>query len=748
MCFAPTRSGKGVGLVIPTLLSWPHSAVIHDIKGENWQLTSGWRSRFSHCLLFNPTDPRSAKYNPLLEVRKGASEVRDVQNIADILVDPEGALERRNHWEKTSHALLVGVILHVLYAEKEKTLALVAAFLSDPSRSFERTLRVMMSTNHLGTDDEPQVHSVVAQAARELLNKSENGRINNVLRRFGSGWALLFEAERHEARDYPASKFPDPVSQMIDEERRAQFAQSDALFESGYVVTFFHLPPAETIGRAEQFLIESEGERPDLDYRDHLDTFIRQTDRAFDLLGQLMPEVEALSDEETLTYLHGSVSARRHHIRVPEVPAYLDAVLVNTPLTGGFEPMLGDRHLRVLTILGFPGSTTPGLLDQLNHLGFSYRWMTRFIPLDKAAAERVIRRYRRQWFAKRKSIAAIIKEVVTNEQSVLVDSDADNKAADADAALQELGADLVAYGYVTTTIVVCDEDPSAVREKVRAVQRVLDGRGFATIEETANAVEAWLSSLPGHVYANVRQPPVNTLNLAHLMPLAATWAGPERNTHLDGPPLLTVRTNGTTPFRLVTHIGDVGHTLIVGPTGAGKSVLLSLITLQFRRYPGAQITIFDKGGSSRTHTMPGSWRVTASSMRSKSRPKSWVSFALMPGHSIGSLPKVRARSAISRSRRPAISLRRSPPSSRCSFRACWRRPPAPMPWSRPNAWRRASRPVRASPGSSAMARRIAGAERVKAARTWTTSTSSIDSPRPLSPISTQASVCWGRMWLS
>ncbi len=176
MCFAPTRSGKGVGLVIPTLLTWPHSTVIHDIKGENWQLTAGWRSIFSHCLLFNPTDPLSAKYNPLLEVRKGRNEVRDVQNIADILVDPEGALERRNHWEKTSHSLLVGVILHVLYAEQEKTLARVAAFLSDPSRSFERTLRVMMSTNHLGTDDAPQVHPVIAQAARELLNKSENER--------------------------------------------------------------------------------------------------------------------------------------------------------------------------------------------------------------------------------------------------------------------------------------------------------------------------------------------------------------------------------------------------------------------------------------------------------------------------------------------------------------------------------------------------------------------------------------------
>ncbi len=176
MAFAPTRSGKGVGLVVPTLLSWTGSAVIHDIKGENWTLTSGWRSRFSHCLLFDPTNPKSARYNPLLEVRKGEREVRDVQNIADILVDPEGSLERRSHWEKTGHALLVGVILHVLYAEKEKTLAQVAAFLSDPSRTFERSLSIMMSTNHLGTKDAPKVHPVVAQAARELLNKSDNER--------------------------------------------------------------------------------------------------------------------------------------------------------------------------------------------------------------------------------------------------------------------------------------------------------------------------------------------------------------------------------------------------------------------------------------------------------------------------------------------------------------------------------------------------------------------------------------------
>jgi type IV secretion system protein VirD4 len=173
LCFAPTRSGKGVGLVVPTLLTWPGSAIVHDIKGENFQLTSGFRAQHGRILLFDPTNIQSAAYNPLLEVRRGEWEVRDVQNIADVLVDPEGALERRNHWEKTSHSLLVGAILHVLYAEQDKTLASVSALLSDPKRAIEKTLHTMMTTPHLGAAG---AHPVIASAARELLNKSENER--------------------------------------------------------------------------------------------------------------------------------------------------------------------------------------------------------------------------------------------------------------------------------------------------------------------------------------------------------------------------------------------------------------------------------------------------------------------------------------------------------------------------------------------------------------------------------------------
>jgi len=177
LAFAPTRSGKGVGLVVPTLLSWTGSCVVHDIKGENWQLTSGWRSTLGPCIRFDPTDRASPRYNPLLEIRKGDFEVRDVQNIADILVDPEGSAERRDHWDKTGYALLVAVILHVLYAEDDKSLAGCARFLAHPEHTLFQTIERMRTTHHLvGPDGKGRVHPKVAEGARAMLSKSENER--------------------------------------------------------------------------------------------------------------------------------------------------------------------------------------------------------------------------------------------------------------------------------------------------------------------------------------------------------------------------------------------------------------------------------------------------------------------------------------------------------------------------------------------------------------------------------------------
>ena len=426
-------------------------------------------------------------------------------------------------------------------------------------------------------------------------------RLNNALRRLGSGWALFVEAERRPAVEYASSAFPDAVSWLVDRERCQAFA-SGAHFESSYALTLVFLPPPESRARAGQWMIESDAPTA-VDWRDQLSVFVTQTDRFLSLLEGVMPEIVWLDDPETLTYLHSTISTHRQPVDPPAVPFHLDALLADCALTGGLAPMLGDRHLRVLTVRGFPTTTWPGLLDELNRLPFGYRWMTRFVFLDKHQAERELAKLRRQWFGKRKSIVSLMRETIFQQEVPLVDSDADNKAQDADTALQELGSDEVSFGYVTATVVVLDDDASVADNQRKLVERTIQSRGFVTIHETFNAVEAWLSSIPGHVYANVRQPVISTLNLAHLMPLSAVWAGPEKNDHFDAPPLVVTRTDGSTPFRLVTHVGDVGHTLIVGPTGAGKSVLLALWMLQFRRYPNARIFVFDKGGSARAGTL-------------------------------------------------------------------------------------------------------------------------------------------------
>ncbi|MCA3151455.1 MAG: conjugal transfer protein TrbE [Rhodocyclaceae bacterium] len=434
------------------------------------------------------------------------------------------------------------------------------------------------------------------------------GRLNNAFRRLGSGWAIFVEAQRREAASYPASRFADAASALVDAERKADFEEAGAHYESSYLLTFFYLPPAEDAARAETWLYEGR-QNSGVDPHEALAAFIDRTNRVLQLVDGFMPECRWLDDGETLTYLYSTVSTKRHRVRVPETPIYLDALLADEPLTGGLEPRLGTAHLRVLTINGFPTATTPGILDDLNRLAFPYRWSTRAILLDKTDATKLLTRIRRQWFAKRKSIAAILKEVMTNEASALVDTDAANKAADADMALQELGADYAGQAYVTATVTVWDADPRTADEKLRLVEKVIQGRDFTAMPETINAVDAWLGSLPGHVYANVRQPPISTLNLAHMIPLSAVWAGPERDEHFGAPPLLYGKTEGSTPFRFSLHVGDVGHTLVVGPTGAGKSVLLALIALQFRRYPGSQVFAFDFGGSIRAAAlaMGGDW---------------------------------------------------------------------------------------------------------------------------------------------
>jgi type IV secretion system protein TrbE len=481
------------------------------------------------------------------------------------------------------------------YAKKPKLLAdyLPWGFLVGPGIILNKDGSFLRLARYRGPDLESATEA-------ELIGVT--ARINNVLKRFGSGWTLFFEARRAQASHYPMSNFPDPVSLLVDEERRKSFETEGDHFESSFVLSFCWLPPAETQDKAGAYLIErgddvrGASESRGFEWRDY---FVAETDRALDLLASILPEISFLSDEATLTHLHSCVSTKDHQVSVPAIPAYLDALLADTSFTGGMAPKLGDQHLRTITVLGMPGTTTPGLLDELNDLAIGYRWVTRWIALDRSEAQKLLTRKRRQWFAKRKSVTAILREVLFNQETALLDTDASTKAAETNEALEDLGSGDVAFGYVTTTITVSAEDGSEADEALRQVERVVNARGFVTIRESFNAVEAWLGSLPGNPYANVRQPIIHTLNLAHIMPISSVWAGPHWNDHLDQPPLLYAATRGSTPFRLNLHVGDVGHTMIVGPTGAGKSVLLAMLALQFRRYEHSQVFIFDKGRSAR-----------------------------------------------------------------------------------------------------------------------------------------------------
>lgn len=441
-------------------------------------------------------------------------------------------------------------------------------------------------------------------------------QLNNALRRLGSRWCLHVEAVRSPSQSYPASRFPDPVSHLVDEERRAAFEAEAVHFETRYFATFTFLPPEDAIGKAESLLVENlpQGRGAQALYRQALAEFQATVGGVRDILAGVFPLVRALDDTETLTFLHACVSTKAHPVTPPDPPAYLDAVLTDDDFAGGLYPRLGQHYLRTISIRAYPPVSWPGMLDHLNTLGLSYRWVCRFLPLDKEDARRAITTLRKRWFSKRKGMLAVLKEAITHEPSLLEDPDAMQKARDADTALAVLGGDAASMGYLTPTITLFDADPDALAAKVRRVEAVINRAGFVAKVEDLNAVEAWLGSLPGQAYADVRRPMVSTLNLCDVLPVSAIWPGPLRNDHLtqearkrgadgDQPALIHARTAATTPFRLDLHQGDVGHTLVVGPTGAGKSVLLNTLALQWRRYPEARVIFFDKGRSARAATL-------------------------------------------------------------------------------------------------------------------------------------------------
>jgi type IV secretion system protein TrbE len=436
-------------------------------------------------------------------------------------------------------------------------------------------------------------------------------QINIILSRLGSGWMIQVEALRVSTVDYPAEDtchFPDPVTRAIDTERRSHFKRESGHFESRHALILTWRPPEPRRSGLTRYVYADTGSRS-ATYADiAIESFqnsIREVEQylanVISIRRMVTREVEERGGyrlvryDELFQFIRFCITGENHPVRLPEIPMYLDW-LTTAEFQHGLTPTVENRFLGVVAIDGLPAESWPGILNSLDLMPLTYRWSSRFVFLDEQEARQMLERTRKKWQQKVRPFF----DQLFQTQSRSVDHDAMMMVAETEDAIAEASSQLVTYGYYTPVIILFDDDQSRLHEKCEAIRRIIQAEGFGARIETLNATDAYLGSLPGVSYANIREPLVNTRNLADLMPLNSVWSGnpvaPCPFYPAGSPPLMQVA-SGSTPFRLNLHVDDVGHTLIFGPTGSGKSTLLSLIAAQFRRYAGAQIFAFDKGRS-------------------------------------------------------------------------------------------------------------------------------------------------------
>ncbi len=429
-----------------------------------------------------------------------------------------------------------------------------------------------------------------------------SAQINGALRELGNGWMIQADAIRKPAPGYSqAGAFPDATTRLIDDERRRHYESGSATFESLYALSVTYLPPAEIQSRLSALFVDSESAGGARGWENILQHFERAARQLEDALSDRL-SIRRMDSADLLGFLCSCTTGDFQPVRVPQPPIDLDAIVGAEDLLGGFEPRIGRRWIHPIAIVGLPAESFPGILDFLNRLSIPYRWSSRFIPVDPATAEQKLKVIRRNWFQKRFGLSGLIREAMQLGGQTFANQDAVTMAEDADAAVAEAASMAVRFGHYTSLIFLFHEDRAFLDHEGRQVERELQHHGFRTRVETVNALEAYLGALPGHGFRNVRRPLLHSLNYADLIPTTAIFPGLESNPcpfyPPSSPPLLYANTAGATPFRFHVHVGDVGHTLVIGPTGAGKSTLVGLIAAQFLRYPGAQVFAFDKGYSS------------------------------------------------------------------------------------------------------------------------------------------------------
>lgn len=433
-----------------------------------------------------------------------------------------------------------------------------------------------------------------------------NAAINNTIKKLPTGYVMYFEAQRRIDTKYDGANISTALVQKMEDERAAYY-QEHKHYETLYYFIVYCEPPQMIKEKLTSVFIEdaknkdSEG---DLKlYCETVDKFISNTNLIGDMLKKWFNEIEPLSVDEALTYLHSTVSTRYFPVNLNQ-DRYITDYICDCDVLGGREMKLGQKYMKIVTVLDFPPVSTPGLFSIFDAMDMEYRWVSRFICMSKLDAEKELKNYRMRWNQQIKGFWTRVRMAITKEQ---MESENDETAIsnyeDTTVAQQELGQDAVSYGFYTMTMIVLDENKNRCNDKANKVLEKINSLGFAGYIETDNAMEAWWGSIPGCYRANIRRPLINSLNFCHFAPTTSVWSGDKNNKHLKGPVLLYTDTDGFTPFRLSLHVGDVGHTMICGPSGSGKSVLLNTIEAHFLKYPDSSVFIFDKAASSRALTL-------------------------------------------------------------------------------------------------------------------------------------------------
>ena len=427
-------------------------------------------------------------------------------------------------------------------------------------------------------------------------------QLNQLLTSMGTNYVLYFESQRKASTAYPKENFfPDDITKAIDMERESLFSDGYH-YESTFYATVYFMPPIDRAEKVKEMFIEGR-ERKTVHGENTIKKFLEQVLKIYNAFQSLRIPIRPLTANETISYLHSTVSDNPRKMRVPAHPLILDKYMYDTPLYGGLEPRLNKHHIRVIVPLKYPKATIFGFLDVLNRLDFSYRWSTRCYCMSKNDTLSVLTSLRKAWKSKLQSLWSYFVHRDDPNIERYDDQHVTGLLEEIEEARMAVEADTFGFVYYTTAVVVMDKDRDEADRKARIVQQTLIELGFTKVNiETVNAIEAWMGTLPGLVGRNVRRELVSTGNFVHLMPISDIWAGPDWNKHLDGPPLLYTETSGNTPFRLNLHIGQIGHTMLVGDTGAGKSVHLCCIEAAFRRYKNARVIIFDNGKSSKVLT--------------------------------------------------------------------------------------------------------------------------------------------------